>query len=263
MALPALPARGIIAAMSLRAFLFSLPLLAVFPVGAQVVTVKHLDIAASADADGPGWQTSVRLSVPAGMVERVTLFDDKKSTALEVTDSVSGQPVKVKTAFVEHRFMAGTMDDKDVNVNLTVTAPPEVPRSWLQVKGTLVFKSVVETKKHKPEIKLVDGTTFKAGDILLTVKDFREDGNSISFSLEREDGSLSPIYDLRFADAEGNPVQVDRRGGGSSSRNGKIISESWRLGCPAGLETLHAEFEMVGKEEDKEVPFDIVVPVNP
>ena len=241
--------------------LLALGLSAALPVGAQVVTAKQISLAH--DDEGPGWRTSVTLAVPAAVAGKVLSFDTKKSTFDEVTDTGSGQPVKVNSQFMEQRISGNSREGEEFTVNLTVKAPPEAPCAWLKLKGTLVFNTVLETKKHKAVIKLVDGTSFKAGGILLVVKDVRDGGESTGFTLAREDGSFSPFYDIRFTDGEGNLMEVSRSGGGSSSRNNKIISESRSYRAPAGLDDLHAEFEMVEREGNTEVPFDIMVPVNP
>lgn len=249
--------------MNLRLIFMALGLLAASPVGAQVVSTQRLSLENADDEDGPGWQTVAVLSVPSQVAGQILSFDVKKSSVDEVTDAVTGQPVKVKTKFMSQSPMRTSREDGDFGVHLTVTAPPEVPSTWLKIKGTLFFNTVVETKSHKVVIKLVDGTTVKAGDHLLTVKDVRKWGDSMGFTLTREDGSFASIYDIRFADGEGNPVLVNRSGGGSSSRDGKIISESRSFRCPVGHEDLHAEFELVAREDSKEVPFDTSVPVNP
>ena len=250
-------------AMNPRSIVMAIGLLASLPISAQVVSTQRLSLENADDEDGPGWQTVAVLSVPSEAAGQIISFDAKKSAVDEVTDASTGQPVKVKTKFMSQSPMRSSREDVDFGVHLTVTAPPEVPSAWLKIKGTLVFNTVVETKKHKVVIKLVDGTSFKAGDHLLTVKDVREWGDSMGFSLTREDGSFSAVYDIRFSDADGNAVLVNRSGGGSSSRDGKIISESRSFRCPSGHEELHAEFEMVAREDSKEVPFDTSVPVNP
>lgn len=249
--------------MKIRVFLLALALLPACPAGAQVVSIKSLFMNPSDGEDGQGWETMVTLAVPEEPGCRLISFNGKRSSVLEATDSVTGQPVKVIARFIDQATIAGSRRETAANVSLSITAPAQNARAWIKLKGTLVFKNAVETKNHKVLIKLTDGYTFKAGDFPLAVKDTRTGGDKTNFKLHREDGSFESIYEIRFTDGEGNPVRVDRRGGSSSMRNQKIIDESRIFGCPSECSELNAEFEIVERTETKEVPFDIVVPVNP
>lgn len=248
--------------MKLPAIFLALAVLPAFPAAAQVVSVRSVNIEEGGDEDGPGWQTRAVLAVPPE-TGRILSFDSKKSTVEEVTDAATGQPVKVKTKLMAPGSARNLVENGDFGIHFTVTAPPETSNAWLKIKGTLVFKTVAEMRKQKVAFKLADGTTFKVGEFFLTVKDVGKRGDSVGFTLAREDGSFAPISDIQFSDDQGVPILVNRTGSGTSTRNNQIISERRIYRCPEDLEELHAEFEIVLREGAAEVPFDVSVPVNP
>lgn len=249
--------------MNPRLAFLALCLLTIVPAYGQAVSMNQISISPTNADNGAVWGSNIRLTVSMPVAQPVVAFDGKKSTIIEATDSHTGQPVKVDVEFHDNKFSGDRGEEADYGVTLTVTAPPQVPHSWVSLKGTLVFRTLAATKNQKTSIRLVEGTVFKIGETELTVKNVRRGEDFGSFTISRDDGSLGAIHQIRFSDAAGNPVEVQARGSGSSSSNGKITSESRSFSCPGDLEVLHAEFEMIEKEETQEIPLDITVPVNP
>lgn len=208
------------------------------------------------------WQTRLTLRLQPegeGSVKNVAV---KQSSVTEATNHATGQPVEVSADFSEYHSETG--EGGSITTDVGITTRKEIQRMWLKVTGVVALDTIVETEKHKARIPFKEGSSLKVGDLKLVVKNLkvREDSNLRLFTLECA-GPMEAIADIHFTDTDGKPVETSRSGSSRTTTGGQVTEESWTFSCPGSYEELEAEFEFVKRMETKEIPFDVVIPVNP
>lgn len=233
----------------------------VAPMSAQKAEMEMLTVTRN-DSDEVGladWLTNVTLRVFPEGEGKYRKVDLKKSAIAEATNPSTGQPIKVKAIFNEY---VTDLSDGVLNTMVSFAADRELERSWVKVTGVIAFETIAETEKHKARIVFTEGARVKAGDLKLVVKEPKAQDGGRLFTLECA-GSMDAIVDIRFTDAGGVPVEVSRVGSSRTTSNETVTEESWTFHCPVVHDGLEAEFHFAKRIKTKEVPFDVLVPVNP
>lgn len=136
---------------------------------------------------------------------------------------------------------------------------PAVDATKVIAKGKLVVRAATKKKTFEQKnVVLKVGGQIKAGDVAFEVKkfgksDWEEDKNEIE--IETKD-DVSAIADVRFLDAAGKDLEIDRNGSMSFGFAGNRTT-TWTYTLPKGVKTVTVEIDYWLDMKDVELSFGV------
>jgi len=198
--------------------------------------------------ESPG--TSVALGIAAPKGTGIVDIDDHGSKLDAFTDD------KGQSLMEEGRvgpFPHITEDGSAAIVELEVRARPSPGSSSVAAQGTIAVSLAGGSKPNRaPNVRLENGQTFKIGTTTITLSDVKSEDASTRFTLNLPRSLYTTIRAIRFFDAKGGPIEMERHSSGYFNEKAEL-----ELEAKSKDKTIAIELEVWQNVKLSRVPFNV------